>query len=602
MKRNYFGFLSFGLALACGLTSCGGSKEEKDPCTVIEDDNKVHLVILAGQSGARGKALNTDLTDEEKLPNSEVDIIADGLTMPQLNKIPETISTSAKLQEVKPGFGDSSSEFGPELGMAETLASRYQKDGELRKSVIVKYSACGSTFTSDWYSESALEDDSISDKLDLKQVRVNQKNNKETGPLTNNLYQLIDKAKEDIKEEGYEVVVDGVVFVHGEQDAKFDVNMEIYEKALTHFRTDIRNYLDDQDVPFVITEALTNSAKYSNKLRDIQKRVAETDTNSIFVETDDLKSNTFEPWHFGKEGNYILGNRVISELIKFNDTRVIESFEEMTINVAKDSKVTLPKYQVANFKNGTKGYVKVDSYDALDTSKEGKVELNYKTKINCQEYTGKLKVNVGNYANIDGLIEEKTYGKDNNIDDLMNVKFIKGKEGIYVAAKVNDSSIYTDGENWKIGDMGQKKQNSDLRIYLTDSDASSRYTIALSSANLLRVYNSGIDLEKDSDATLSKNNLIYQKEAQNFDYKVVTKGEVNGDSSLGMDMEVFIPYEDLGFDETSELKVVVEYNQITKNDSGSKVSTRHYLRSENSEVNKDYENSDASYISLESLI
>ena len=47
--------------------------------TICEDDNdgKVHIVILAGQSGARGKAVNTDLTDEQNVENFDVDIIDD---------------------------------------------------------------------------------------------------------------------------------------------------------------------------------------------------------------------------------------------------------------------------------------------------------------------------------------------------------------------------------------------------------------------------------------------------------------------------------------------------------------------------------------------
>ena len=604
MKKNNVALLSLSLALLCKLTACGGGGTEPAPgetCDPIIDDNKVHLVILAGQSGARGKAVNKDLTDEEKVPNANVDIIADGLTMPELVKIPETISSNATLQPVKPGFGDSTTEFGPELGLAETMASRYQKDGESRKSVIVKYSACGSTFTNDWYSTSALDDSSINSKIDTKQVRVNPVTNKRTGPLTNNLYQLIDKAKSDIESEGYETVVDGVVFIHGEQDAKFDDNMEIYEKALKHFINDMREYLKDENVPFVISEAGTNSAKYSNKLREIQRRVSENDKNSIFVETSDLKTNTFEPWHFGKEGNYILGNRIASELIKENDTRVVESYEECSISVAKGEKIALPKYQVANFTNGTKGYVKVDEYSDYDANKVGIQEVEYKTKINCEESKGKVTLNIGNYANIDGKVTEKTYGKENKIEDKVKVKFVKANNGIYVGANVTDNSIYSDGEAWRIGDMGQKNQNSDLRIYITDSDAASRYTVALSSANLLRVYNSGISLMKDSDAILAKNNLIFNKEALHFDHKVVINGEPNGGTCTGMDMEVFIPYEDLGYDETSELKVLVEYSGITKNESGSKVASRHFMKNA-SAVKDNFEEDDASYISLEELI
>jgi hypothetical protein len=39
---------------------------------------KVGLVVLAGQSGARGKALVSDLDEEYKEINVDVDILADG--------------------------------------------------------------------------------------------------------------------------------------------------------------------------------------------------------------------------------------------------------------------------------------------------------------------------------------------------------------------------------------------------------------------------------------------------------------------------------------------------------------------------------------------
>ena len=241
----------------CLLASCGPTNNNACTPTGYED-NKVHLVILAGQSGARGKAVNTDLTDEEKVPFNEVDIIEDGYQMSVLSNIPSTLSTSTMFKELKPGFGDSGGEFGPELGMGLSLQTRYQKDGEGRKSGIVKFTACGSTFISDWYSESSLEDETISSKLDTKQVRTNEKLNKETGPLTNNLYQLIDKAIDDLDQEGYEAVIDGVVFSHGEQDAKFDVNMEIYESCLRNFIKDVRSYVGNETLPFVIGEAKTN--------------------------------------------------------------------------------------------------------------------------------------------------------------------------------------------------------------------------------------------------------------------------------------------------------------------------------------------------------
>ena len=87
---------------------------------------KVSLVVLAGQSGARGKALVSDLDEEYKEINVDVDILADGLPMGELVNIPG-INEEVYFEALEPGYGDSPSEFGPEIGMGETLASANPK-------------------------------------------------------------------------------------------------------------------------------------------------------------------------------------------------------------------------------------------------------------------------------------------------------------------------------------------------------------------------------------------------------------------------------------------------------------------------------------------
>ncbi len=542
------------------LVSC----QPKTPTQPSEnEENKVHLIVLAGQSGARGKALVNDLSDEDSEDNVDVDILADGLPMDALINIPN-IDDSLYIDVLKPGYGDFPSEFGPEIGMGQTMASAYPKFDADYKSVIVKYTASGSTFKDHWYSSSALEDEEIASYLNLGQVRDTNKG-QQTGPLTNNLYCLVEKAITELTELGYEVVIDGMAFVHGEQDAKFDENMAIYEKALTYFINDFRAYFGNNDMPVVVTEALTNSAKYSNTLREIQGNVAKNMKNVSLIKTRDLYTNTFEPWHFGAESNNILGNRIAAEIISYNDTRVVESILEETINVPYGVKVELPQYVKASFTNYYTGYVKVEEYSDYDINKLGEQDVKFtvKTTRGVKEFS--LKVNVSDkVAFVDGNLNEYSDAKKNLLPNSLGEFFvIKGESGLYIAADIKDGEIWTDGENWKRGDMGQKG-NDNFIIYLTGSDVTNRTTICLSAANLLRVYGNGISLN-DNDITLELGNKVYNKKLSDYEYHVTTKGLANCGESNGMTLEIYISYKDLGITNPDDIKICFNYRNIVEN-------------------------------------
>lgn len=560
------------LLICCLLLPFAGCGS-KDP--EPQEDNKVHLVILAGQSGARGKALVSDLSDEDKEANVDVDILADGLPMAALDNIPG-IDDSLNIDILEPGYGDFPSEFGPELGMGQTLASGYPKYDAEYKSVIIKYTAAGSTFIDHWYSASAVNDSELSEHLNLDQVSEMDDGGL-TGPLTNNLYRLIEKATAELNELGYEVVIDGMAFVHGEQDAKFDENMQVYEKALTYFINDFRDYCNNENLPVVITEALTNSAKYSNELRAIQERVSGKLGNVSLIKTGDLQTNTFEPWHFGAESNNILGNRIAAEILSYNDTRVIESIDEEPIYVPYGVQVALPQYVKASFTNYYSGYVKVEEYTAYDCNKLGSQEVKFKVQTGegLKEFT--LPIYVSNrIAFVDGQLTEYSSAKKNLLpNDLGEVYVIKGESGLYIAANILDGELWTDGENWHRGDMGQKGNNDDFVVYITDSTTEARKTICLSAANLLRVYGSGIGLES-SDVTLEAGNLVYTKKVSDYAYHVTTDGLVNGGQANGMTLEFYISYEDLGVEDPEAIKLCFNYNNVSATESG-KSSADNYL-------------------------
>ena len=579
------------LSLVLGFIGCSPRPKE---------DNKIHLIVLAGQSGARGKARVDDLDEERSYPNEDVDIIADGLVMDKLNNIPEGIDDSLFPDTLKPGFGDYSSEFGPELGIGETLASRYPKVGQDYKSIIVKYTASGSTFIADWYSKSSLADSSISSLIDTKQERET-KDGETTGPLTYNLYQLIDHTIQTLDDMGYETIIDGMSFIHGEQDAKFDDNMKIYEKALTHFINDFRDYYEDNDLPVVITEALTNSAKYSNELRKIQNNVASSLDNVSFISNYDLYPNEYEPWHFSANSNMDIGNRIAAELIAYNDTRIIESIEEDIINVPYGFEVDLPKYVKAKYSNYYVGYSKVEEYvSSYDPNILGEQEVKFKVKTGKGMQDETLKVNVSNnLAYVDGKYIE--YTKKNALpNNLGNVSVIKGDKGIYIGAEINDKEIWTDGEKWREGDMGQKGENDDFRVYITSTNAGNRMTFALSSANLLRVYDKGISLD-DSDINLSRNNLVFNHKISDYKYRVTTNNVVNDSTkdSKGMVLEIFISYSSLGVSNGESLKLCFNYNNVSKIGE-NKSNMDNYLVKQNQEGK--LEEIDSSYFSINDLI
>ncbi len=595
MKKNK---ISIALLLMT-LASCVGCGKEPS-VKVSPEDNKVHLIILAGQSGARGKSLTSDLSEEQQEPIYDVDIIAEGLQMPRLNAIPEHISDKTEIEVLEPIYGDIASEFGPEVGMGETMRSRYLKNGNFRKSVIIKYTACGSTFTSDWFSSSAIEDETIYPSLNLAQVRTNEKTEKQTGPLTNNLYELIDRAIEQLTDEGYETSIDGAVFLHGEQDAKFDVNMSIYEKSLEYFIKDLRDYVGNNELPVVITEAITNSAKYSNRLREIQRNVASKDENTTFISARDLYPNTFEPWHFGAAGSVEIGNRIAAEIISHYDYRKVRSFEEKTIKVPVGVNIELPTYLRATFENDMEGMIKVSYDSSYDSSKVGEQTVKYKATTVYGDYEGQLKVIVNNEPYVDGTLNEYANVKKNTVEGIGDIYVVKGEEGLFVSANINDNDIWSDGEKWGSGDMGQCGENDDFRVYITEGDdIDNKIAVFLSAANLFRVYEPGTDLSKE--ASLHKNNMVYNKYIDNYSYYVHTKGLVNvanDPSSEGMTLEFYISYEDLEIENPDNIRLCFNYSNVTK-DSGTKVATDHwYTKASDSK----FEESISNYFPISELI
>ena len=241
-----------------------------------------------------------------------------------------------------------------------------------------------------------------------------------------------------------------------------------------------------------------------------------------------------------------------------------------------NANVKLPTYVNASFDNGTTGMIKVEYTSSYDNTKAGAQEVEFKATTVYGDFKGKLNIVVGNEPFIDGVMNEYTNMKKHTVEGVGDIYVAKGEEGLYIAAKIDDNDVWTDGENWNIGDMGQKDNNDDFRVFIATDDASARVTACLSAANLLRVYEQGTAL---TDKSLEKKNMLFQKMLEDYRYHVATKGLTNveeGGASEGFVLELYISYVDLGIDDPEEIHLCFDYNNVTKV-TGSKTNTNHYF-------------------------
>jgi hypothetical protein len=146
--------------------------------------------------------------------------------------------------------------------------------------------------------------------------------------------------------------------------------------------------------------------------------------------------------------------------------------------------------------------------------------------------------------------------------------------------------------------MGQMGVNDDLGIYLTTGTAEERYSIMLSSTDVLRIYTPGVDTTAPT-TDMPQKNMNFKGKAPNFAHRTLTEGVVNGGECSEIRWEMFISYEDLGIEDPEDIKVFARYSDISSaNGLGTdKVETRSYFEG----ASKDHEKDIANYIAYADL-
>ena len=283
-------------------SGCGGKKMKS-----------VNVIILSGQSNAVGckayKFLET--TMPEKYPEylagyNDVKIAYNNWTVDwTVTRPPRPVelqnsSPKGKFVNVQLGQGNTTSNFGPEIGIAEELHERWGN-----KLYIIKVACGASNINDDWAQN------------DYEMFRT--------------LVNFVGKRFSELEEEGLKPYLRAFCWMQGEGDAfqnywnVYDLNLEGFKKNLDK---ELLKYTEDNNLPFIdagIGRGTHSDGKdewvYYNEVNQCKKEFAEKSPTNIYFDTieNGLHSNQ-EPdddVHYDSESQIKLGHLFAQNFEKF---------------------------------------------------------------------------------------------------------------------------------------------------------------------------------------------------------------------------------------------------------------------------------------------
>jgi len=258
MKKRFM-FLSIAALL---LTACGGSKpasSSKEPEPIVNDD-EVSVFLLSGQSNMQGNSSSSEANLKQAFEDLGFDDFEDAYGgMPEVQSSVycagygeldhNNLVNNSRLQaytnkenqfagkfvNTVPGLGNSSSQMGPEFGMAYYLKDYASEDKPI---FLVKMASNGSGFAQGGtdYNWPVKGEDGNFPEINLYDTFAK--------PFLENNLKLI----EDM---GFTPVIKGWVWHQGESDCDGGVKTEKYAERLgdmvAKFREDFEDYARDQD-------------------------------------------------------------------------------------------------------------------------------------------------------------------------------------------------------------------------------------------------------------------------------------------------------------------------------------------------------------------
>jgi hypothetical protein len=272
-------------------------------------DDRVDLFLLAGQSNMSGKGHPEDLSSQElRLPHPSTVIFWDPL------REFDAECPFRQWVSLRPGCGDINGGFGPELSFGHTLTS-----GHTRRVGIVKVALGGTGLFDCWRPDDVSRRDT----------------------LTNRTIITAQNAITQLRQQGCEPVLRGIVWYQGERDCRADNpspqdHYERLDRLIQRFRHELENPL----AAVVLARVNPHDgspAPYRDAIRRAIVTWAERDANARWINVDDLP----HPDRLHLNGSALLtaGSRAAEVMLELIDDRKQTQCGPLTSKCRKQSRM-----------------------------------------------------------------------------------------------------------------------------------------------------------------------------------------------------------------------------------------------------------------------
>jgi hypothetical protein len=192
--------------------------------------------------------------------------------------------------DLRPGFGHRDDQFGPEVSFGYQLKKMYPND----EICLIKSATGGTSLAADW-----------------------KPTPEAMGPQYKLFRSRVDAALANLDAAGKKYTVGGMIWMQGENDSTVPDHAKAYAENLKSFIKQVRSDVHAPEMKFVIGRISYMSKMWApieniDLVRGAQQKVAETDGNAAWFDTDDLQWAYYG--HYGTSGQIELGLRFAKAL------------------------------------------------------------------------------------------------------------------------------------------------------------------------------------------------------------------------------------------------------------------------------------------------